>query len=107
MRVVSVREAHPKILCQCEAATRVRVGHDLHARRSTGIELVIPSRIERVGPVDPLPITANLDHLRTASIRVSVRVGRTASDAAEVDQARKCWLPWVADVVLTHLAGSP
>src|SRR5215470_3734275 len=107
MRVVSVREAHPKVLCQCEAATRVRIGHDLNARRSTGIELLIPRRVERVGPVDPLPVTANLDHLRAACIRVSVRVGRTASDAAEMDRPRKRRLPWLGDVVLTHLAGSP
>src|SRR5215467_15291973 len=107
MRVVSVREAHPKVLCQREAATCVRVGHDLNARRSIGVKLVIPSRVERVGPVDPLPVTANLDHLRTASIGASVRVRRTASDAAEADRARKRRLSWVGDVVLTHLAGSP
>src|SRR6202022_376020 len=58
MRPVSVREAHPVVLCQIEATARVRVGHDLSAWHSAGIELVVPCRIERVGPVDPLAVTA-------------------------------------------------
>src|SRR4029434_6931458 len=64
-------------------------------------------RVERVGPVDPLAITANLDHLRTACIRLAAPVGRAASDAADVDRASKLRLSRVGDVVLTHLAGSP
>src|SRR5580692_2329841 len=66
MSPVSVREAHPVILCQLEAAVRVRIGHDLSAWYAVGIELVVPRRIEGVGPVDSLAVTADLDHLRTA-----------------------------------------
>src|ERR1700720_4569820 len=104
---VSVREAHPVVLCQLKAAAGVRIGHDLRARHSVGIELVVPRRVERVGPVDPLAVTANLDHLRTACTHLATRVWPTASDAADVDRARKLWLPRVGDIVLTHLAGSP
>src|ERR1700726_4506125 len=43
---VSVREAHPVVLCQLEAATRVRICHDFGARHSVGIELVVPRRVE-------------------------------------------------------------
>src|SRR4029077_1447001 len=66
MRPVSVRKAHPVVLCQLEAAARVRIGHDFSGWHAAGIELVIPRRIERVGPVDPLAITTDLDHLRTS-----------------------------------------
>src|SRR5262249_27444810 len=107
MRPVSVTEAHEIVLCQLETAACVRIGHDFSAWYAFGIELVVPCRVERVGPVDPLAVTANLDHLRTASIRLSVRVARTTSDAADVDGACKLWLPRVGDVVLAHLAGSP
>jgi hypothetical protein len=36
------------------------------AWHSVWIELVVPRRVERVCPIDPLPVTANLDHLRAA-----------------------------------------
>jgi len=107
MRPVSVREAHPIVLCQLKAAARVRIGHDLSAWYAVGIELIVPRRVERVGPVDPLAITANLDHLRTACVDLAARVGRTASDTADVDGVREPRFPWVGDVVLTHLASSP
>src|SRR6516164_11465448 len=82
---ISVREAHPVVLCQLETAAQVRIGHDLSARYSIGIELVVPGRVERIGPIDPLAVTADLDHLRTACIHLAAGVGRTASDAADVD----------------------
>src|SRR5207342_1229205 len=42
MRPVSVREAHPVVLCQLKAAARVRIGHDLSAWYAVLIELIIP-----------------------------------------------------------------
>jgi hypothetical protein len=48
-----------------------------------------------------------LDHLRTACTRLAARVGRPTSDAADVDRPRKLRLPWVGNVVLTHLTSSP
>src|SRR3984893_1541167 len=107
MRPVSVREAYPVVLCQLEAAARVRIGHDLSAWHAVGIELVVPRRVERVGPIDPLAVAADLNHLRTACIHLAVRVRCAASNAADVDRARKLRLPRVRDIVLTHLAGSP
>src|SRR5262245_57716927 len=103
MRPVSVREAHPIVLCEFEAAGCVRISHDLGSRHSVGIELVVPGRVERIGPVNSLAVTADLDHLRTAYIRLAARVGGTANDAADVDRTRKPWLPRIGDVVLTQL----
>src|SRR5665811_1252998 len=68
MRPVSVGEAHPVVLCQLKPTARVCISHRLGARYSLGIELVIPRRVERIGPVHPLAIAADLYHLRTASI---------------------------------------
>src|SRR5262249_57263639 len=107
MRPVSLREAHEIVLCQLETPACVRIGHHFSAWYAHGIELVVPRRVERVGPVDPLAVTANLDHLRTAAIHLAAWVRGTTSDAADVDRACKLWLPRVRDVLLTHLAGSP
>src|SRR5262245_15811173 len=107
MRPVSLREAHEILLWWLEPRACVRIGDDFSAGYAVGIELVVPCRVERVGPVDPLAVTANLDHLRTASIRLAAWVRGTTSDAADVDRACKLRLPRVGDVVLTHLAGSP
>src|SRR6476659_607535 len=107
MRPVSVGEADPVVLCQLEATARVCIGHNLGARYSVRIELVIPRRVERIGPVHPLAIATDLYHLRTACICLTVWVRRAADNAADVDRARKLRLSGVGDVVLTHLAGSP
>src|SRR5258708_40084786 len=98
MRPVTVREADPVIPCQFEAAARVGIGHPLDAGYSAGIELVIPCRIERIGPVPPLAVAADLPHLRTAGKCLAIRVRRAPYDAADVDRARKLRLPGVGDV---------
>src|SRR5215472_16212988 len=107
MRPVSIRKADPVVLCQLETAARVRIGHDLSAWYTVRIELVVPGRIQRVGPVNPLAVTANLHHLRAPCVRLAVGVLCTASNAADVDRARKLRLPRVGDVILTHFTGSP
>ena len=55
VRPVSVREAHPVVLSQLEAAARARIGHDLGAWNAVGIKLIVPGRVERVSPIDCLP----------------------------------------------------
>src|SRR5260370_19813180 len=107
MRTVSVGEAYPVALCQLEAATRLCIGHDLSARQSVRIKLVVPRRVERVGPVHSFAVAADLYHLRTACICLAVRVRRTADNAADAHRACKLGLPRVGDIVLAHLAGSP
>jgi hypothetical protein len=42
MRPISVGEAHPVVFCHLEAAARARIGHDLSARHSIRIELIVP-----------------------------------------------------------------
>src|SRR5262245_5091275 len=78
VRAIAVGEAHPKILGELQTAVWTDIGHDLGARHSVRIELVIPRRIERVGPVDPLAVTADFNHLRTAGIWLAVRMRRAA-----------------------------
>src|SRR3974390_526108 len=107
VRAVSVGEAHPIIPRQFQPAVRTDIGHDLGPRKAAGIELVIPSRVERVGPIDALAVTADFNHLRTAAERLAVRMGRAARDPADVHGARQLWFARIADVVLPHLAGSP
>ena len=51
-------------------ATLVRIAVDLHQPGTflgdVGIELIIPSAVERVGDEQPFAILAELNHLRTA-----------------------------------------
>src|SRR3977135_3148682 len=107
MRPVPVGEADPVILCQFEPTARACIGHYLGARHSLRIELVVPGRGERIGPVNSLSITADLDHLRTACIGFAVWVRRTAYNAADADRSGKFGLSRIAHIVLTHLAGTP
>src|SRR5262249_39366347 len=86
MSPVSIRKTHPVFFRKLEAAARVRIGHDLSAWHAIGIELVVPCRIQRVGPVDPLAVAANLHHLRPACVRFAVGMFRTASNAADMDR---------------------
>ncbi len=88
MRPVAIGEAYPVVLGQLQAAARAGIGHDQSTRHSAGIELVVPRRVERIGPIHPLAITADLNHLRTASVHLAARMGRSAGDAADVDRAR-------------------
>src|SRR5260221_6596672 len=87
MRPVSVGEAHPVVFCQLEATARVCIGHNLGARYSVRIELVIPRRVERIGPVHPLAIATDLYHLRTACICLTVWVRRAAGKHADLERA--------------------
>src|SRR5262245_51627670 len=107
MRSVSLWEAYPVVLCKLETAARLRIGHDLSARHAVGIELVVPCRIERIGPVDPLAVTTDLDHLRATGIRLAVGMGGTTSNPADVDRVRKLRFPGIGNVILAHFAGSP
>src|SRR3954469_25924322 len=93
MRAVSLREAHPIILGEFEAAVRIRISHDLRARHAGGVELIVPCRVERVRPIDAFAVTADLDHLRTAGIGLAVWMRRAARDAADMHRAGKLGLP--------------
>src|SRR4029077_20833355 len=81
---ISIGEVHPVVLCQLEATTLLCMGHHLGARYTVGIKLVIPCRVERVGPIYPLAVSADLHHLRTACICLDVRMRRAPGDAANV-----------------------
>src|SRR3954469_23314287 len=52
MRAVAVGEPDPEIVSEREAACRLRMRHHLRGGHAVRIELVIPRRVKRVGPVD-------------------------------------------------------
>src|SRR5947207_14152920 len=107
MRPVPVRKAHPVVLCEFKATARAGIGHYLDARNSLRIELVVPRRVERVGPVDPFAVAADLDHLGAACIGLAIRMRRTAYITAGADRSGELRLSGIGDIVLTHLAGAP
>src|SRR5580698_8963982 len=107
MRAVSVREAHPIVLRQLQAARRVGDRHDLGSWDAIGIELIVPGGIERVGPIDALSVTADLNHLRPACKGFAIRVRRAPRNASDTDGPGELGLPRFGDVVLTHLTRSP
>src|SRR5437868_8569542 len=67
-----------------------------------GIDLLVPRCVERIGEMDALAITADLNHLRTAVERLRGLTGmsRTAHDAAEMDRARLLRVNRVRNIVL-------
>src|SRR6266496_6392008 len=71
MRPVSVRKAHEIVFCQLQTAAFVRIGHDFSAWYAHGIELVVPCRVERIGPVDPLAVGALLGVHAVDRLRIS------------------------------------
>src|SRR6201981_4166444 len=107
MWAVSVGEAHPIIPRQFQPAIRTDIGHDLGARKTPGIELLIPCRVERVYPINPLAVTADFNHLRPAAKRLAVGMRRAPRDPADMHGAGQLRLGGVADRALPHLSGSP
>src|SRR5213075_2845774 len=98
VRSVAVREADPVVVCQLEAAIRARMGHDLGAWYAVGIKLVVPRRVERVCPIDPAAIAADLHHLGTTGIRLAAGMRRAPCNAADVNRPGKFWLSRLSDV---------
>src|SRR6266700_4705452 len=107
MRPVPVGEADPVVLCQFEAAGGACMGHHLGAWNALRIELVVPGRVERVGPVYALAVAADLDHLGSTGIGLAVRMRCAGCDAADADRPGKPGLAGISDIVLTHLSGAP
>src|SRR5680860_1058729 len=67
MRAVALRPGHEEARIEFDAAIGASVELDHPALDPVGIELRIDCAIERIGKVDPLPVTADLDHLRAAA----------------------------------------
>src|SRR5207245_8021859 len=66
MRPVAVRPLDEEFPVQLHAPGRLRIDLDHPALDPVRIELVVDRAVERVREVDPLAITADLDHLRPA-----------------------------------------
>src|SRR5262249_28292807 len=72
------------------------------------IELLVPSAVERVRPVAPTAVAADLDHLRTAvEWAVDGWMGSPADNSSDPDRPRQLRVPGVADVVLPQLTSTP
>ena len=107
MRPISLGELDPEILIQLDATVGANVGLYHRARHSVRIELVVPRRIERISPVDPLPIAADFDHLRPATECLAIRVRGPSRDATNMHRSGQFGRARIANVVLAHLACAP
>src|SRR5258705_14006854 len=76
-------------LIELDAAVRAHVDLGQPALDAVGIELIVPRAIQRVGHVEALAVTADLDHLRCTVERfVRTRWMRlAANDASELHRA--------------------
>src|SRR5262245_52324868 len=74
-----------------------------------GITLLVPCAIQRVGHIEALAVTADLDHLRCAvERRVRTRRMRlTTSDTSELHRAGLNRIERIGDVELLQLACAP
>src|SRR3954462_15927441 len=104
MRAIAVREADPVIAGELEAAIGTSRGHDLSALHPGRIELVVPRRIQRVGPVHPLAVAADLDHLGAGRVGLAVRMRWLANDAADMHRAGQLGLSALRVLALTSPA---
>src|SRR4029077_7338124 len=83
------------------------MGHHLHSGHTLGIELDVPSRVERVGKVDAFAVPADLDHLRAAPKGLPAWVRAVLDDAADPDRAGELGLSRIGHVVLAQLSRAP
>src|SRR5258707_14182704 len=101
MGAVSFRELDIESLVQRDAAVVADIGLDHRARNAVRIELVVPSRVKRVGPVHAFAVTTDLDHLRTAAVVAAARMRRLARDTPDMHGAGNLRVYGVGHVVLT------
>src|SRR5207302_796792 len=88
----------------------VRSSIELHhpALEPVGIELRIDRAVERVGEIDALAVTADLDHLWAAiEGAISLGMARTRNNAADPHLAGELGIEGIGDVILVEIAGSP
>src|SRR5438132_45265 len=100
-------KGHEELGIDAEAALRRRVQLGRPAADALGIELGIPTRVQRVGQVDPPSVAAQLDHLRPTVERASPGVLGAGNDAAQANGASQFGIERIADVILAELAGAP
>src|SRR5690348_16955982 len=69
------------------------------------IELLIPSRVQRIRQVNATAITADFDHLGPTVKRLArlVWMGCTAYNPADLDRASELWVKRIRHVVLPQL----
>src|SRR5262245_55548479 len=107
MRPVSVGDLDPEILVQVDATVGANVSLYHRARHTTRVELIVPGRIQRISPVHPLAIAADLDRLRPATECLAVWVAGPSRDAANMHRSSQLGCARITNIVLAHLAGAP
>src|ERR687891_1033941 len=108
MRPVAVRPLDEELPVQLDAPVRLRIDLDHPALDPVRIELVVDDAVERVREVDPLAVTADLDHLRPAVERPRAPgVGRPRDDTPDPESAGELRLERVRHVVLLQVARAP
>ena len=107
MRPISIGKRHPVIAGQCQSPTRIGNRHHLGSRNAVRVKLIVPTGVKRIGPINPLAVTADLNHLGPPRARLAIRMRRPPRDAANMDRACEFRPPRIAHVVLPHLASSP
>src|SRR5579872_7151235 len=105
--VRALLERREKSAVEAEAPFVRGVDHGRPALDAVGIELFIPAGVKRVAEICTAPVSAQLDHLRSAVQRSAFGMGGPANDATEVQTAGLFGLEWVAHVELQELAGPP
>src|SRR5918994_1904035 len=100
MRPVAVRELDIELLVECQPPSLADISLDHCCRNPVDIELIVPSRVQRVRPVDALAVAADLHHLRPTAISPPFWTPRLAHVPADMDRARQFWLHRVGQVIL-------
>src|SRR5215470_14242259 len=109
MRAVRGWPSHKKLGIEGDAT--IGAGVELHhpALDAIRIELGIDGPIEGIGEVDPLTVTADLDHLWAAAERPVLGTGvrSLADDPTDPHLARELRVEGIGNVVLLQIAGAP
>src|SRR6266478_3988966 len=104
-----LRCGNEKVWIKPERAVWPGIGFNEPGANSVRINLLVPSRIQRVGKVNAFSVTAYLHHLR-AAIKRDVhpfRMGRATYDSADLKHRCKLRAIRDGDIITAQFASSP
>src|SRR5256885_5808098 len=99
-------ECREEAFVQAQATLGLGMNRGRPAFDPVGVELLVPTRVQRVGEIGALPVAAELHHLRAAVQRSALGMRCLADNATEVDAAGLLGLEGIADIELMKLAGT-
>src|SRR5207244_11277312 len=100
-------ECREEAFVQAQATLGLGMNRGRPAFDPVGVELLVPTRVKRVGEIGALPVAAELHHLRAAVQRSALGMRCLADNAPEVDAAGVLGLEGIADISLKKPAGTP